>query len=99
MKLPPCWHDNRQGPPNTCAAALYQQTVYNHHWLSAEWLGWRFAGRDLVSPEGDRITPERLRGLLWRQQAEVRPHDTRRAREKRASGKMVTVIRVENRGG
>ena len=38
-----------------------------------EWAGWHFdqLGR-LVSPERHRITPERLQGLLWRQDAEAR---------------------------
>ncbi len=29
------------------------------------WLGWKLRGRVLVSPDHDRITPERLRGLLF----------------------------------
>ena len=29
------------------------------------WLGWKLRGRVLVSPDQDRITPERLRGLLF----------------------------------
>lgn len=29
------------------------------------WLGWRLRGRFLISPDGDRITPERLRGFLF----------------------------------
>ena len=32
--------------------------------LEGAWLGWRLRGRDLVSPDGDRISPERLRGLM-----------------------------------
>lgn len=46
------------------------------------WAGWRFSGRLLVSPDGDRITPERLRGLLWRDAQEQRAAAVR-AREKR----------------
>lgn len=34
--------------------------------------GWRIAGNYLVSPHGDRMTPERLRGLTWRDQMELR---------------------------
>lgn len=40
--------------------------------LTGEWYGWRLRGRHLVSPDGDRLTPERLRGLLWRDRAELR---------------------------
>jgi hypothetical protein len=33
--------------------------------LEGAWLGWRLRGRDLVSPDGDRISPTRLRGLMF----------------------------------
>ena len=48
------------------------------------WVGWYFtqSGQYLVSPDGDRITPERLRGLLWRQACETRMAAIR-AREER----------------
>lgn len=45
------------------------------------WAGWRFRGNVLISPDGDRFTPERLAGLGWRQAQEAR-----RAREKRFAG-------------
>lgn len=49
-----------------------------------DWNGWRFAGRFLVSPDGDRMTPERLRGLCWRDQLELRRagYNTRRQAER-----------------
>lgn len=31
------------------------------------WLHWRLRGNFLISPDGDRITPERLRGILFRE--------------------------------
>ena len=71
MLRPPCWPDG-QPPPNNCAAALYNRTVNGITPLYAEWSGWRLSGRWLVSPEGDRITPERLRGILWREQLRTR---------------------------
>ena len=37
-----------------------------------EWYGWRLRGRHLVSPDGQRMTIERLRGLMWRDQMELR---------------------------
>lgn len=37
-----------------------------------DWGGWRLRGRHLVSPEGQRITRERLIGLLWRDELELR---------------------------
>ena len=66
MTLPPCWPDG-QPCPNACAEALYERNVYGRQYLTAEWQGWRLAGRVLVSPDGDRITPERLRGILFRE--------------------------------
>jgi len=39
--------------------------------LTGDWLGWRQRGRWLVSDDGQRITVERLRGLLWREQMEL----------------------------
>ncbi|HBK46582.1 MAG TPA: hypothetical protein DDZ67_09150 [Xanthomonadaceae bacterium] len=41
-------------------------------YLTAPFAGWRIAGNYLVSPQGERMTPERLRGLLWRDQMELR---------------------------
>lgn len=40
--------------------------------FEGEWYGWRLRGRHLVSPDGQRITAERLRGLLWRDASELR---------------------------
>ena len=38
------------------------------------WAGWRWTanGRYLVSPDGDHLTAERLRGLAWRDAMELR---------------------------
>lgn len=47
-----------------------------------------------MSPECDRISPERLRGLLWRRAGEARIASTR-ARKNSVVRKMVTVIRVD----
>jgi hypothetical protein len=47
------------------------------------WTGWRIAGRWLVTPDRQRISPERLRGLLWRDEMELRlaGYASRRAAE------------------
>lgn len=88
---PPCWPD---GPcPNDCARDLHDRIAHNRTRLNGPWEGWRMAGRDLVAPDGDRITPERLRGILWRQEAEAR-RDALRARRKPRSGHVVTVLRI-----
>lgn len=48
-----------------------------------EWYGWRLRGRHLVSDDGQRITVERLRGLMWRDKMELRlkGYASRRAAE------------------
>lgn len=58
--------------PNSCALAHYRRIVDNHVALHGPWEGWRLAGRDLVAPDRQRISPERLRGLLMRQALEER---------------------------
>lgn len=93
MTRPPCWPVG-QPCPNPCAAAHYDRTVYNRTALAGPWDGWRLADRFLISPDGDRITPERLRGLLWRQAQEQRRDAARSRREKRVS-RMVTVLRID----
>ncbi len=31
--------------------------------LTGDWAGWRLRGRFLISPDGDRLSVERLRGI------------------------------------
>lgn len=95
MKRPPCWPDG-QPCPNACAAALHDRIAHNLTPLYGPWTGWRMAGRELVSPDGDRISPERLRGLLWRQQAEARLAQVRSRNRRCVSDSVVTVLRVRN---
>lgn len=66
----PC-HEHGKNPP-PCALAHYRRVIDNHVGLHGPWAGWRLAGRDLVSPDGERINPTRLRGLLFRMDAEAR---------------------------
>lgn len=62
--------------------------------MNGPWAGWRM---DWSPPrDGDRITPERLRGLLWRQAAEARRDAAKSRREQQVGRKMVTVIRGAN---
>lgn len=58
--------------PNACAAQHYNRVTYNDVALHGPWEGWRLAGRNLVAPDRQRISPERLRGLLFRQASETR---------------------------
>jgi len=62
-----CWHCQAEHPE-----AHHARIVQNHTPLYGPWAGWRMAGRDLVSPDGDRINPRRLAGLLWRERSENR---------------------------
>ena len=91
---PPCWPDGTT--PNACADALYWRTIHNTGPLHGPWQGWRLAGRYLVSPDGERITPERLRGLLWRQDAEARRDSAaaRRRRERERSAQQLVKVVV-----
>lgn len=95
MHRPDCWPEG-QPCPNPCARAHYNRTVLNQHHLTAGgWEGWRFAGAELVDPEGSRIRPERLRGLLWRQEAEARRDHARARRKARTGQQLVKVLTVE----
>jgi hypothetical protein len=40
--------------------------------FDGDWYGWRLRGRHLVSEDGQRMTIERLRGLMWRDKMELR---------------------------
>ncbi len=65
MHRPPCWPEG-QTCPNNCADQHYKRVVHNQQDLHAEWYGWRFRGRHLVSPHGERISSELLDRWLWR---------------------------------
>ena len=39
--------------------------VYGQVDLRGDWQGWRIRGRSLISPQGDRIAPGRLVGILF----------------------------------
>lgn len=71
MERPPCWPADGSRP-NACAHAFHERVIGNKTPLYGAWAGWRMAGRVLVSPDGDRISPERLRGILWREAARAR---------------------------
>jgi len=54
----------------------YNRIVYGHAALYGPWQGWRLAGRELISPDGDRLSVERLRGMLFREKFRPRPERT-----------------------
>lgn len=84
MDRPPCWPEG-QPCPNNCAYQLAERTIYNLTPLYGQWAGWRMAGRVLVSPDGDRISPERLRGILFREAGHLRLQKLRRKKLPRSS--------------
>jgi hypothetical protein len=58
--------------PEEAMDFLFDFLVHNHADLVGQWYGWKLRGRHLVTPAGDRLTPERLAGLVWRDAAELR---------------------------
>lgn len=92
---PPCWPAG-QPCPNNCAAQVRDMIALNHCRLHGPWAGWRLAGRELVSPDGVRLSAERVRGLAWRQEAEQRLAHVRARRKQVTGDAVVTVIRVRN---
>lgn len=60
------------------------------------WQRYRFQGEYLIAPGGERITPHRLEGLLWRQASEQRLAQVRARKRRRVSDSVVTVLRVRN---
>lgn len=90
---PPCWPAETPCP-NECAAALFQRVVYNHHDLTGPWAGWKFRGRDLISPAGTRLSPARVEGLAWRQVSEARLDAVRARKAARSSVKQLVKIVV-----
>lgn len=88
-RRPPCWQAGTPCP-NDCAQAHADRILRNHVELSGPWAGWRLAGRDLVAPSGERFPEQRLRGLLWRQDAE----DIRDSARKRRAARRRQPVKV-----
>jgi hypothetical protein len=82
---PPCLKPGL--PMNHCAARLYQEKVLGHVDLTGDWAGWRLRGRDLIAPDGTRINPRALHGLLFRWTNEQRVARAR-ARERGQQGEV-----------
>ena len=87
--VPPCV---RLGQPlNPCAAARYAEQVLGHLDLFEDWRGWKFKGRYLVSPDGLKVNPERLRGILFRERLK-KPVDRGGAKAPGETAKIVELI-------
>lgn len=94
MTRPPCWSEG-QACPNACAAEAYRRLVHGQQELTGPWAGWRLAGRDLATPDGQRISPERLRGLIFRQSLEERRDRTRARKVPKRQLVRVVVVDLE----
>lgn len=77
---------------NPCARRLYDEKVLGHVDLSADWAGWRLRGRWLISPEGDRVNPLRLRGMLFREANDQRRHKAGSRNGQQSAGAKVIQI-------
>lgn len=82
--LIPCFHCQFES-----SAEHHARVVENKTPLYGPWAGWRMAGRDLVSPNQQRINPQRLRGLLMREQLEAR---LAKAKARRAANDLASVL-------
>lgn len=72
------------------------QVIPNH----SDWTGFRWteAGKYLVGPDGDQLTAQRIKGLMWRDHMELRlaGHASRKSAEKnRANRQKVKVVVVD----
>jgi hypothetical protein len=59
------------------------------------WQGWKLRNRDLVAPDGARISRQRLEGLLWRDAMELRLAGYASRREAERPKQLVRVVVVE----
>lgn len=93
---PPCWPTDCT-KPNPCAVQHYARVVDGHNDLSGDWYGWKQRGHWLVSPSGDRISPERMKGLIWRlaQEECLAATQSRNAARKAVSRGLVKVVVVD----
>lgn len=77
------------------AAEHFDRVVHNKTPLHGPWAGWRMAGKDLVDPAGARISPTRMRGIMFRLDAEQRLERARARNAKAVRHELVKVIVVD----
>jgi Phage protein len=62
---PPCVKIGE--PMNWCARSVFTERVLGNILLVGDWKKWRFVGNYLVSPDGFKISAQRLQSLLCTQ--------------------------------
>lgn len=86
-------------PPTHEEALQFMSDAQVHQWidLAGQWQGWKLRGRELVAPDGQRMSAQRLRGLLWRDEMELRRagYASRRQAEKAKQSPKVRVVVVD----
>lgn len=70
----------RKPSKDDAEAFMYAAMIDCHIDLSQEWSGWKIRGRDLVSPDGVRISVGRMKALLFREESAQR-RDRQKLRE------------------
>ena len=72
----------------------YQAKVHNNIDLTRQWSGFKLRGRDLVAPDGQRITVQRINGILWRDEMELRKKGFASRRKAEADSRKNQLVKV-----
>lgn len=75
-------------------AFMYEAVVHQRIDLTGPWRGWRIAGRDLVAPDGQRISPARMAGIMWRDELGLRLKGYASRRKAEADSKKNQLVKV-----
>ena len=77
-----CWHCKAEF--DRTHALRIAENKFTLDW--EDWAGWRFSGRFLIAPgRAGRITPRRLLGMLWEEQARKRSYSAGPSQHARSS--------------
>lgn len=75
-------------------AFMYAAVIHQQIDLTGPWRGWRIAGRDLVAPDGQRISPARMAGIMWRDDMELHKKGYASRRKAEADSKRNQLVKV-----
>ncbi len=87
---------SRSDLPTSAEALQYMRdaTLNGRIDFVGKWQGWKLRDRELVSPDGQRISSRRLEGLLWRDAMELRLAGFASRRQAEAAKQVVRVVVV-----